>query len=437
MTDTAKIFDLLRQEVVPAMGCTEPAAVALAAAYAANILPGTLRKAEFWVSPNVLKNGMGVGIPNTDLIGLDIAAALGICVAKPNKQLQVLGDLSQDTIVAARQILDADILSVNIKNCDDKIWIEALLTDDTTSSRAILRWRHNWLYRLELGCTVLAHNEMGAASAPQLISAAGFKLLDYYKFCAETNLASLAEIDMGLVMNRKIAKYGLDNVSGIRVGKMIMNQIESGLLGDDIHHYAMALTAAATDARMSGCNLPVISNSGSGNQGLSITLPIIAVAEKQGFSNEAVLRALALGHLVSVHIKNKVGVLSCLCGCLSAAAGAACGIVMLLGGEYPQMESAIKNMIGNTAGMVCDGAKEGCSLKVATNTSAAVQAALLAISGICISASDGIITDDIDETIDNLAQFVNQGMDNADSTILNIMINKKQLSCGVAPPTNI
>ncbi|HQJ95793.1 MAG TPA: L-serine ammonia-lyase, iron-sulfur-dependent, subunit alpha, partial [Candidatus Cloacimonas sp.] len=212
--------------------------------------------------------------------------------------------------------------------------------------------------------------------------------------------------------------------SGINVGKMIMDQIKSGLLGDDIHHYAMALTAAATDARMSGCNMPVISNSGSGNQGLSITLPIIAVGEKLSSSREELIRALAMGHLVSIHIKEKIGILSCLCGCLSASAGAASGIVMLLKGDYQQIEYAIKNMIADTAGMVCDGAKEGCSLKVATTTSAAVQAALLAKAGICVSSNDGIITESIEGTIENLAYFVTTGMQDADSTILNIMLNK-------------
>lgn len=431
MSKSDNILALLKQEVVPAMGCTEPAAVALAAAYAAGILPGKLVKAELWISPSVLKNGMRVGIPNTELVGLEIAAALGFCVKQPEKNLEVLADLSRDLIIEANLILAEEKIKIFMKDTADKIWIEVVLYDENTYSRAILRWRHNWLYRLELGCTVLQHNEIGAISATKLATPNGFQIQDYYDFCNDASYSTLSAFDMGLVMNRKIAEYGLNNISGISVGKMLMNQIESGLLGDDIHHYAMALTAAATDARMSGCNLPVISNSGSGNQGLTVTLPIIAVAEKRGYSEENLLKALALGHLVSVHIKNKVGVLSSLCGCLSAASGAACGIVFLLGGDYRQIEYAIKNMIGNTAGMVCDGAKEGCSLKVATNTSAAVQAALLAVSGICISSNDGIITTDIDETIDNLAEFVNQGMDNADHTILNIMIKNNNRGCNV------
>ncbi|MDD2230493.1 MAG: L-serine ammonia-lyase, iron-sulfur-dependent, subunit alpha [Candidatus Cloacimonetes bacterium] len=431
MVDTNSIFALLRQEVAPAMGCTEPAAVALAAAYAAQTLPGKLIRAVIWVSPSILKNGMRVGIPETALVGLEIAAALGICVKEPERKLEVLSGISPADILEANLMLAAEKIRVHKKETEDKIWIEAILYDETTHSRAILRWRHGWLYHLELGSTVLEHHVIDEGDAPKLASPDGYTLLDYFDYCSKASLDSLETIDMGLVMNKAIAEYGLDNKAGMSLGKMIMGQIESGLLGDDIHHYAMALTAAATDARMSGCSMPVISNSGSGNQGLSITLPIIAVAEKRGYTKDKVLQALALGHLVSVHIKHKVGVLSSLCGCLSAACGAASGIVYLLGGSYQQVEYAIKNMIGNTAGMICDGAKEGCSLKVATNTSAAVQAALLAISSICISSNDGIITADIDETIDNLAEFVNQGMDNADRTILNIMIKNNNRGCNV------
>jgi L-cysteine desulfidase len=424
MKDTENILALLKQEVSPALGCTEPAAVALAGAYASSVLKDTIISADLIVSPNVLKNGMGVGIPNTNLMGLEIAFALGILVAEPEKGLEVLLDLNAETINAGKQMLAEKRINTKMKETEEKIWIEASLKTAKSESKAILRWRHNWLYHWEKDKHILQHNEIGAEEAPLLISPSAFTLKDYYHFCRDTDIDKLELIDLGLILNRRIADFGLSNKSGINVGKMIMEQINSGLLGDDIHHYAMALTAAATDARMSGCNLPVISNSGSGNQGLAITLPIIAVAEKLGNNQEELIRALAMGHLVSVYIKQKIGILSCICGCLSASAGAASGIVMLLKGTYPQIEYAIKNMIADTAGMVCDGAKEGCSLKVATTTSAAVQAALLAKTGICVSSNDGIITDSIEGTIDNLAYFVNKGMQDADSTILNIMLNK-------------
>ncbi|HNX02803.1 MAG: serine dehydratase subunit alpha family protein [Candidatus Cloacimonas sp.] len=424
MKDKENILALLKQEVAPAVGCTEPAAVALAGAYAASVMEGKIISANLIVSPNILKNGMGVGIPNTNLLGLEIAFALGILVAKPEKELEVLSDLDAETIDKAQQMLAEKRIQTKMLETEEKVWIEAVIKTPKSESKAILRWRHNWLYHLEKDKKILRHQELEAENALGLISCTAYTVKDYYDFCINTDISNLEKIDLGMKVNRKIADFGLSNNSGINVGKMIMEQIKSGLLGDDIHHYAMALTAAATDARMSGCNLPVISNSGSGNQGLAITLPIIAVAEKLGSNKEELIRALALGHLVSVHIKQKIGILSCICGCLSASAGAASGIVMLLKGNYSQIEYAIKNMIADTAGMVCDGAKEGCSLKVATTTSAAVQAALLAKAGICVSSNDGIITESIEGTIDNLAYFVARGMQDADSTILNIMLNK-------------
>lgn len=425
MLKYATVFDLLKQEVVPAMGCTEPAAVALAAAYAAKALPHSAKSAILKVSPAILKNGMGVGIPGTGLIGLEIATALGLIVADPQKQLQVLADLEPEQIQQAKKMLTDKAIEIQLLAAEDKVWIEALVSDGHNTARAVIRWRHTWLYILELNSNVLQYNEFDQENDSQLISSSQFSLHDYYEFSVNAPYTELCKLDLGETVNRKIADYGLAQSSGISVGKMLMEQIESGLLGNDMHHYAMALTAAATDARMSGCTLPVISNTGSGNQGLSITLPITAAAEKLKSSHENTVRALALGHLVSLHIKAKIGVLSSICGCLSAATGAACGLVLLLGGDFQKVEYAIKNMIGNTSGMLCDGAKEGCSLKVATNTSAAVQAALLANMGKCISANDGIIADDVDETIANLARFVNSGMANADSTILSIMLNKK------------
>lgn len=429
MSETENILALLKQEVSPALGCTEPAAVALAGAYAASVLEGTIISANLIVSPNILKNGMGVGIPNTDLLGLDIAFALGILVAKPDKELEVLADLDEEKIASAKKMLEENRITTQMNETEEKIWIEAILKTDKSESRAILRWRHNWLFHLEKDNQVLKHKEIETEEECFLLSPLSYTLKDYYDCCVNINIDRLESIDLGLIQNRKIADYGLYNQSGINLGRLIMNKIECGLLGDDIHHYAMALTAAATDARMSGCNLTVISNSGSGNQGLAITLPIIAVAEKLNSNKDELLRALAMGHLVSIHIKQKIGILSCLCGCLSASAGAASGIVMLLKGNYPQIEYAIKNMIADTAGMVCDGAKEGCSLKVATTTSAAVQASLLATEGICVSANDGIITESIEGTIDNLAYFVAKGMQDADSTILNIMLDKDNKGC--------
>jgi L-cysteine desulfidase len=298
-------MNLLRQEVVPAMGCTEPAAVALAAAYAADVLPGEVQRATILVSPSILKNGMGVGIPGTGLIGLEIAAALGLVVSNPQKQLQVLADLNDMHIAKAKEMVQRGLIEIALQASDDKIYIEVVIEDGTNRARAVIRWRHSWLHRLELNDQVLMYQEGGESSDNHLISVDSFSIRDYYDFATNVTYEQLLTIDLGEIINRRIADFGLDQSSGMAVGKMIMQQIEDGLLGNDLHHFAMALTAAATDARMSGCTLPVISNTGSGNQGLSITLPIIAAAEKLKSNHESLVRALALGHLVSVHIKNR------------------------------------------------------------------------------------------------------------------------------------
>lgn len=437
MQDNDKILCLLRQETGVAMGCTEPAAVALACAHAASLLKEKVQRIELFLSPNILKNGMGVGIPGTGMTGLEIAAALGALIADPLAGLELLSAITPELLRSAKEMLSQGIVQIKLiellpdeilgsqkDRAVDKVFIQALLFTEKDRAKALIRWKHDWLYRLELNDKVLVLHEMVAPGQASPCSCQGLTIRDYYAFCQSVDFTELNTINLGNDKNLAIAKIGLEQASGISVGRTLMEQIKTGILGDDLHHYAMALTAAATDARMSGCPLPVVSNSGSGNQGLSITLPIIAVAEKRKIEADKLLRALALGHLISIHIKERIGILSCLCGCLSASAGAASGIVYLMDGSYEQVEYAIKNMIGNTAGMVCDGAKEGCSLKVATNTSAAVQAALLAMGNLCISANDGIISKDIDATIANLAELVLSGMKHADSTILNIMINK-------------
>ncbi len=426
MTESDKMIAILRQEVTPAIGCTEPAAVALACAYAARTLGESVKKAEVLVSANILKNGMGVGIPHTVQIGLEIAAAFGIYLCDTARDLELFSALKPEHIAQANALIASGDLCIKLADTKEKVWIEARVTGTGNTAAAIIRWRHNWLYQLQFNGQVIEHNEINDAGIKPYVNIDHLSIRDIYAFCDTVDANALKNLELGLTINRRIAGYGLEQKRGIGVGKTIMIQMENGLIGNDIHHYAMALTAAATDARMSGCTLPVISNSGSGNQGLSLTLPIIAVAEKSNSDEEKLIRALALGHLISIHIKSRIGILSCLCGCLSAASAAAGGIVYLLGGNLEQVIYAIKNMIGNTAGMVCDGAKEGCSLKVATNTSAAVQAALLALNEVCISSKDGIITDDIEETINNLAELVYGGMSETDLTILQIMMKKRK-----------
>ena len=220
-----------------------------------------------------------------------------------------------------------------------------------------------------------------------------------------------------------LAEEGLNGDYGLKVGKAIReNQKE--VFGDDFMSYAMGMTAAASDARMAGCTLPAMSNSGSGNQGITVSMPIIAYALKYGISDEPLARALILSNLVAIHIKGFLGKLSALCGCVVASTGSACGIVYLQGGTYEQVCAAIKNMIGNITGMVCDGAKVGCAMKVASGVSSAIQSAVLALRGTCIPSTDGIIEDDIEKTVRNLGTIGSVGMQATDKMILDIMLCK-------------
>ena len=225
-------------------------------------------------------------------------------------------------------------------------------------------------------------------------------------------------------MNRALAKEGLENRYGLKVGRTIQDNVHKNIFGDGLLTYSMAITAAASDARMAGCTLPAMSNSGSGNQGITVTMPVIAAADKFGSTNEELARALVLSNLVAIHIKHYLGRLSALCGCVIASTGASCGIVFLKNGNYDQVTYAIKNMIGNITGMVCDGAKVGCALKVASGVSSAVQSSILALDNICISENDGIIDKDIEKTIRNLGSIGSEGMRHTDTMILDIMVCK-------------
>ena len=245
-----------------------------------------------------------------------------------------------------------------------------------------------------------------------------------WEFALSVNFSDISFILESVTMNRALSKEGLENRYGLKVGRTIRDNVHKNIFGDGLLTYSMAITAAASDARMAGCTLPAMSNSGSGNQGITVTMPVIAAADKFGSTDEELARALVLSHLVAIHIKHYLGRLSALCGCVIASTGASCGIVFLKKGNYDQITYAIKNMIGNITGMVCDGAKVGCALKVASGVSSAVQSSILALDNICISENDGIIDKDIEKTIRNLGSIGSEGMRHTDTMILDIMVCK-------------
>lgn len=431
------IIKMIHREVVPATGCTEPVAVALTVAYASGILPGKVTSVRLDLSANILKNAMGVGIPGTGMIGLPIAVALGAVVADPSKQLTILDDFSKVQFEEAKQLMDAKMIDINLKQGDvDKLYIEATLKDDRGHEAvAIIEHVHTALKSLTLDGKaveqkedVKKRDEDGACNCTPSENYGGpdvpltFDMV--YDFATEMPLDEIDFILEAARINKNAAEYSLRGEYGHAVGKMIKGELGKKFLGDTPYTHLLTYTSAACDARMDGAPVTVMSNSGSGNQGITATLPVLTFAEDQGVSEERKIRALMLSNLMVVYIKQKLGRLSALCGCVVASTGSACGITYLLGGTREQIGYSVKNMVGNLTGMICDGAKPSCSLKVTSGASSAMLSSLLAIEHKVVTSSEGVVDDDIDKSIDNLTSIGRDAMTVTDKYILHIMTHK-------------
>lgn len=429
----SEILELLRKEVKPALGCTEPIAVSLAVAKSCELLRSagaSPERIEVEVSANILKNGMGVGVPGTGQSGLYIASALAVCCGRSEYGLEVLKDLTPETVAAAKQLVSEKRIAISLADTPLKLHILARVLGEGHTAETVIQKNHDSIVFTSLDGQVLTDERENGENADGHPGHKEKDTLDYglslrtvWDFAHEASLESLEFILESEQLNGRLAEEGL-NGYGLRVGKTLMDNLNSGTFGDGLMVYAMALTAAASDARMAGCTLPAMSNSGSGNQGITVTMPVVATARKLNSDRDSLIRALTLSHLTAIHIKGYLGKLSALCGCVIASSGAACGIVMLKGGNYDQICYAIKNMVGNITGMLCDGAKEGCALKVASGVSCAVQSAVLAMENICISETDGIIYPDIEDTIRNLGTIGCKAMEKADAVILDLMVCK-------------
>lgn len=426
-------IELIKKEVKPALGCTEPIAVALAVAKACEVLGvsgNTGAELEVKVSGNILKNGMGVGIPGTGMVGLYIASALALFCGKSAYGLEVLKDLTPGDVDAAKKFVDDKRVCISLAETDKKLYVEAVCTCGGRTSRVIIADNHDSIVYVEKDGEVVCDLRM-AEDAPDGAAGGQKTTLDYkltvdkiYDFACNTPLEDIEFILEGAEMNMALAREGLKLEYGLRVGRTILDHKHSEVFGSGLMNTCMALTAAASDARMAGCTLPAMSNSGSGNQGITVSMPVVAAAQELCADREQLARALVLSNLIAIHIKGYLGKLSALCGCVIASTGSSCGIVMLKGGTLEQIKYAIKNMVGNITGMVCDGAKVGCALKVASGVSSSVQSAILALENICISSHDGIIDEDVEKTIQNLATIGSKGMQSTDNMILDIMVCK-------------
>ena len=431
MANNDTFIQLLHREVKPALGCTEPIAVALAVAAAAEHFTKSCRPAliDVAVSPNILKNGMGVGIPGTGMVGLDIATALGVTCGHSKYGLEVLKDINAEALAKAKELLG--IVKVHVADTTEKLYVKAVIEGEDHSASAVISGSHDNIVEITEDGKVMFSAEKKQASdnqedkkEPAKDISQTITVNEIFEFATTAPLEILSFIEDSITLNEALADEGLAHDYGLKVGKTLLNKKYNGIMGDGQLLYCMSRTAAASDARMAGSTLPAMSNSGSGNQGITVTMPVISMAKQLGSSHEQLIRALTLSHLIAIHIKGYLGKLSALCGCVIASTGSSCGIVYLMGGGYDAVCAAIKNMTGNITGMVCDGAKVGCAMKVASGVASSVQSAILALEGIQISSNEGIIEEDIEKTISNLGRIGSQGMTQTDAMILDIMVCK-------------
>ena len=428
MLETEKrksIIDLVKREVVPAMGCTEPIAVALCVAKATEVLGAEPEKIDVYLSANMLKNAMGVGIPGTGMVGLPIAVALGALVGKSEYQLEVLRDVTDEAVKRGKAFIAENRVSVDLKNGEcDKLYIEAIVEAGTSKANVVISGGHTNFVHIEKDGEVIlssAKQEGAAASSADI----GLTLRDVYEFATTSPLEEIDFINEAGVLNTEASRLALLGNYGHELGKTLSRPLGRGIMGESMFSHILSATSSACDARMAGAMIPVMSNSGSGNQGIAATLPVVVFGKENHNTEEEVTRALMLSHLTAIYIKQSLGKLSALCGCVVASTGSSCGITYLMGGTYEQVAFSVKNMIANLVGMVCDGAKPSCALKVSSGVSTAVLSAMLAIQNKHVTSVEGLIEEDVDRSIRNMTRIGAEGMNETDRMVLDIMTHKE------------
>ncbi|MBR2147524.1 MAG: serine dehydratase subunit alpha family protein [Muribaculaceae bacterium] len=422
-----EIIALIKRQVVPAIGCTEPIAVALCVAKATEVLGQTPDKVEVRLSANMLKNAMGVGIPGTGMTGLPIAIALGALIGRPEKELEVLCDCNKQAVERGKQFIAENRIHISLEENDpDKLYINALVTASGHEAEARIRTHHTHFVLLRKDNEVLSDNDKPACQCSSEQDAEGPKLTlrKVYDFAMETDVEELRFILEAKRLNEAAAQSGLRENYGHQLGKTMQSPLGRGIMGDSIFSKVLSVTSCACDARMAGAMVPVMSNSGSGNQGICATMPVVVFAEENHNTEEETIRALIISNLTAIYIKQTLGALSALCGCVVASTGSSCGITYLMGGTYEQISYSVKNMIANLTGMICDGAKPSCTLKLTTGVSTAMLSAMLAMQHKYVSSQEGIIDDDVDQSIHNLTAIGSKGMDVTDRFVLDIMTHK-------------
>lgn len=423
-----QINKLIHREVVPAIGCTEPAAVSLCVAKATELLGAVPEKITLSLSGNIIKNAMGVGIPGTGMIGLPIAVALGALIGKSEYELEVLKDVTPEAVELGKQyISEGRITVMHQAEVPSNLHIDVTVEREGKQARAIISRAHTNFIYLEKDGEIIYREEPSADETTDATNSTeediALDLALVWEYATESPLDELRYLLEAKELNKAAAELALNGSYGHSLGSTMKN-CGKIYFGDSPLGHMVSYTSAACDARMGGAPIAVMSNSGSGNQGITATMPVVSFAEDINASEEQLIRALTLSHLTSIYIKQSLGRLSALCGCVVASTGASSGLVYLMGGGFKQMSAAIKNMVANLTGMVCDGAKPSCSLKVSSGVSTAMMSAMLAMNDKCVTSTEGIVCDDVDQTIRNLTSIGREAMKETDLHVLRIMTCK-------------
>lgn len=425
----AAMLDCLHKEVKPATGCTEPISLAYASAVAAAHLQQPVEKIEAKVSANMMKNGMAVTVPGTDTPGLYIAAAVGALGGDPQGGLQVLKKLSPAAIAQGKQLVADGKVSVEIADVPNVLYSEANVYGGGHTARVCIADDHTQVVRIEEDDKVVftAPASTGQEISPEEQFLNTLTLHDIYDFATTCPLEKIQFMKEAATLNESLSKAGLTEKYGHCIGYTMQSEMQTGFLSDALQDTIIMRTAAASDARMGGAPLPAMTNSGSGNQGITATMPVVVTAQRLNASEEQLIRALTMAHLTAIYIHSFLPKLSALCACGTAAMGAATGMVWLLGGDFTDVQDTISNMTGDHIGMVCDGAGNSCTLKVATACDAACRAVMLSRHKIRVTGAEGLVSNDPDESIRNIGDLAKKGMEQTDKEILHIMLNKNKL----------
>jgi L-cysteine desulfidase len=423
-----ELIELLHQEVVPALGCTEPVAVALAVASAVKTAGGSVKKINVTVNPSIYKNGMAVGIPGFSLVGLNYASALGAVLANPEDKLEIFNKITREIGEKAIKLVENRHVSVNIDKTKNILYIEANVETDEAVGRCIIKNSYDNIVLTERNGVLISEQKEISISENKLNEKlSGLKIAQIVELVEKCTDEELLFLYDGVKMNTTLSKFGLsdENKDGLGIAHNLEDLTKSNVLGDTLFSRIMVKVASASESRMSGCPYSAMSSAGSGNHGLTTIIPVVEFAKHIKAEKSKLLKALAIAHTLNVYIKYFSGKLSATCGCgVAAATSASSAMVYLMGGNVEQMGKTIINMTANLTGMICDGGKIGCALKLATASNAAVMSAYLAYSDIVIPASNGICDSTPEKTIRNLGRVSKIGMKMTDEVILDIMLEK-------------